>query len=127
MTAYISQLTLPESIFNNAPASIALPIALGTAVGYSTRRKLSLLYRKIFNKNNLTHNHPADDIEKDYYSMKQPPLRPPASVFGPVWTTLYGMMGYAAYRAVHYGTSPLNTAVSPPKFSLTHQTNTPPP
>lgn len=32
--------------------------------------------------------------------MKQPPLRPPAKVFGPVWTVLYGLMGYAAHRAI---------------------------
>lgn len=32
--------------------------------------------------------------------MKQPPLRPPPQVFGPVWTLLYGLMGYAAHRAI---------------------------
>lgn len=25
-----------------------------------------------------------------------------------MWTALYGLMGYAAYRAVHHGTSPLS-------------------
>lgn len=42
MTTYIPQLTLPEAIFNSMPASILLPIALGTAVGYSTRRESML-------------------------------------------------------------------------------------
>lgn len=32
-------------------------------------------------------------------AIKQPPLRPPPYVFGPVWTVLYGMMGYASHRA----------------------------
>ncbi|KAM7207062.1 putative translocator protein [Rhypophila sp. PSN 637] len=91
MTTYIPQLTLPEAIFNSLPASILLPIALGSAVGYSTRPKEGGTHRQ-------------------YDSLRQPPLRPPPWVFGPVWTTLYGMMGYAAYRAVHFGTSPLNSA-----------------
>lgn len=38
MTAYIPSLTLPSFIFENAAASILLPIAAGTAVGFSTRR-----------------------------------------------------------------------------------------
>jgi len=38
MTTYIPALTLPEAIFNNPVASVLFPIALGTAVGYSTRR-----------------------------------------------------------------------------------------
>lgn len=39
MTTYHPSLTLPTSIFLNPAASILLPIALGTAVGYSTRRE----------------------------------------------------------------------------------------
>lgn len=39
MTTYIPSLTLPEAVFNNLPASVLLPVALGTAVGFSTRRK----------------------------------------------------------------------------------------
>jgi len=41
-------------------------------------------------------------------SLKQPPFRPPPWVFGPAWTTLYGLMGYAAHRAWTTGTSSLN-------------------
>lgn len=42
-------------------------------------------------------------------TLKQPPFRPPPWVFGPAWTTLYGLMGYAAYRAWTTGTSPLSS------------------
>lgn len=39
MTTFIPALTLPHQVFENAAASILLPIALGTAVGYSSRRE----------------------------------------------------------------------------------------
>ncbi len=41
-------------------------------------------------------------------ALKQPPLRPPPAVFGPVWTALYGCIGYAAYRAWTTGMASLN-------------------
>lgn len=41
MTTYIPSITIPTSVFLNPAASILLPVALGTAVGYSTRRKPS--------------------------------------------------------------------------------------
>ncbi|KAK4230615.1 putative translocator protein [Podospora fimiseda] len=88
MTTYLPQLTLPESVFQSLPTSILVPIALGTAVGYSTR--------------------PKDGIPRKYLSLKQPPLRPPPWVFGPTWTILYGLMGYAAHRAYFLGTSPFS-------------------
>ena len=39
MTTFIPSITIPAAIFANPAASILLPIALGTAVGYSCRRK----------------------------------------------------------------------------------------
>ena len=76
--SYIPSITLPAKVFELPAASILLPVALGTAVGYSTRPK---------------------QTQATYRSIKQPPLRPPPQVFGPVWTALYGLMGYAAHRA----------------------------
>ncbi|EMR69916.1 putative translocator protein [Eutypa lata UCREL1] len=79
MTTYIPQFALPHQVFASAPASILLPVTLGAAVGYSTRPK---------------------QTTTTYNLMQQPPLRPPPSIFGPVWTLLYGLTGYAAHHAI---------------------------
>lgn len=42
-------------------------------------------------------------------ALKQPPFRPPPQAFGPVWTILYGLMGYAAHRAYSTGMHPLSS------------------
>lgn len=73
MTTYISSLTLPAFIFEQPAASILLPIAAGSAIGYSLSPK---------------------ETQASYKALRQPPLRPPGWVFGPVWTFLYGAMGY---------------------------------
>lgn len=39
----------------------------------------------------------------DYKVMNQPPLSPPGWVFPVVWTVLYLLMGYAAYRVLQSG------------------------
>ncbi|KAK3310010.1 TspO/MBR family-domain-containing protein [Chaetomium strumarium] len=102
MTTYIPSLTLPEAVFNNLPGSILLPVVLGTAVGFSTRRTSP--------RHDLTTApFAADSSHRESVTLKHPPLRPPAGVFGPVWTTLYGMMGYAAYRAVNPGNLAVNS------------------
>ncbi|KAI0117187.1 TspO/MBR-related protein [Daldinia grandis] len=86
MTAYIPRLNaIPYDVFANPAASILLPIVLGTTVGFSSRPK---------------------QTQATYAAMKQPPLRPPPQVFGPVWTVLYGLMGYAAHRVVIRHPSP---------------------
>ncbi|KAG9231174.1 putative translocator protein like protein [Amylocarpus encephaloides] len=89
MTSFIPAITIPASVFANPAASILLPIALGTAVGYSCRPK---------------------ETQKTYLALKQPPFRPPPEVFGPAWTLLYGLMGYSAYRAYSTGMNPFASA-----------------
>jgi len=88
MTTYIPSITLPYMVFENPAASILLPIALGSAVGYSTQPK---------------------QTQKTYLALKQPPYRPPPEVFAPAWTVMYGLMGFAAYRACSVGLSPLQS------------------
>ncbi|KAI3329025.1 TspO/MBR-related protein [Xylariaceae sp. AK1471] len=92
MTTYIPKINIiPYNVFASPSASILLPIALGTAVGYSTRPK---------------------STKETYTAMKQPPLRPPPWVFGPAWTVLYSLMGYAAHRAVTRASLPVYSSVS---------------
>ncbi|KAL8785447.1 MAG: hypothetical protein Q9213_003377 [Squamulea squamosa] len=87
MTTYVPSITLPEAIFANPAASILLPIGLGLGVGFSVSPK---------------------ETQKTYCAVKQPPYKPPAQVFGPAWTMLYALMGYAAHRAWTTGTASLN-------------------
>jgi len=94
--AYVPGITLPSQIFNTPAASILLPITLGSAVGWSIR---------------------PTDSQKTYLALKQPPYRPPLQVFGPVWTILYGLMGYSAHRAWATGMASLD----PSKVDLTRR------
>ncbi|KAF2756655.1 TspO/MBR-related protein [Pseudovirgaria hyperparasitica] len=87
MTSHIPSMTLPRFVFEAPAASILLPVALGTAIGYSTRPKRT---------------------KATYATLKNPPGNPPAWVFGPTWTGLYAMMGYSAYRAWNIGMSSMN-------------------
>ncbi|PSN63391.1 hypothetical protein BS50DRAFT_612585 [Corynespora cassiicola Philippines] len=84
MTTYIPSLTFPKIAFEQPAIAVLLPVVCGAGIGYSTR---------------------PDKTQKTYRALKQPPLHPPAWVFGPVWTTLYAAMGYTAYRAWSIGTS----------------------
>jgi benzodiazapine receptor len=43
MTAYIPSLTLPTFLFENPAAAILLPVACGTAIGFSISRTPTLL------------------------------------------------------------------------------------
>jgi benzodiazapine receptor len=83
MTTYLPSITIPTAVFQNTAASILLPVTLGLAVGYTT----------------------GSQTQKTYLSLRQPPMRPPPWLFGPVWTVLYGLMGYAAHRATTAGLS----------------------
>ncbi|MCJ1481859.1 hypothetical protein MMC06_002018 [Schaereria dolodes] len=96
MTAYIPSITLPGQIFSQPAASILLPILAGTSIGFYVRPK---------------------ETQRTYLAIKQPPYRPPPQVFGPVWTVLYGLMGFSAYRAWTTGMASFN----PQTVELTKQ------
>lgn len=46
-------------------------------------------------------NITATETQKTYLAMKQPPLHPPAWVFGPVWTILYGYISVTLVSEYH--------------------------
>lgn len=68
---------------------VGLPIGLGSLVGFMT------------NTNSAW-----------FASLKQPPGNPPSWVFGPVWTVLYGLMGYASHLVVQVRDNNLNAVTS---------------
>lgn len=108
MTSYIPSLTLPSQVFAEPAVSILLPIVLGSGIGYVVSRKLVA----VNSAHTLTHctclHSARQKSQNKYLALKQPPYRPSPKIFGPVWTTLYGLMGYSAYRAWTIGTASLN-------------------
>lgn len=109
MTSYIPSITLPGQLFAEPALSILFPIVVGTGVGYAVSRKCISVDTAHMPTDGPCHR-PArkTKVQKKYLALKQPPYRPPPQVFGPVWTTLYGLMGYSAYRAWTIGTASLN-------------------
>ncbi|KAF9884132.1 hypothetical protein FE257_002253 [Aspergillus nanangensis] len=73
---------LPQELFASPILSVLTPITTGSLVGYLVNRR---------------------GTKKTYKSLKQPPFYPPAWLFAPAWTMLYGMMGYAAHHATMTG------------------------
>lgn len=45
----------------------------------------------------------ADGVRDWYPTLAKPPITPPNWLFGPVWTALYLLMGYAAWRVWRRG------------------------
>ncbi|KAK8858790.1 hypothetical protein IAR55_003020 [Kwoniella newhampshirensis] len=73
---------LPEVLFDvarNPFLAVGLPIGLGALSGYVTGQSTKSNWFK---------------------TLTPPPGNPPREAFGPVWTILYGLMGYASHLTV---------------------------
>ena len=68
--------------FGKLALSLGIPLGLGALVGILTRGS------------------------QGYAQLAQPPLSPPGWLFPVVWTILYALMGYAAYRVWTSGKDP---------------------
>ncbi|KAL4895906.1 TspO/MBR-related protein [Aspergillus ambiguus] len=76
---------LPQTLFTSPVLSVAAPITAGSLVGYLVNR--------------------GRGTKETYKSLRKPPYYPPSWLFAPVWTVLYGMMGFAAHHATITGFS----------------------
>lgn len=62
--------------------------------------------------NSLTNTyHAGTNTKETYHKLHQPPFSPPAWLFGPAWTLLYGLMGYASHHATSLASQSLLPAV----------------
>lgn len=111
MTSHIPSLTLPGQLFAEPAVSILLPVVLGSGIGYAVSRKSIHVDTAHIHTHCACHHPARQDTQRRYLALKQPPYRPSPKVFGPVWTTLYGLMGYSAYRAWTIGTASLNPQI----------------
>lgn len=111
--SYIPSLTLPSFIFRSPALSILLPVTLGVGQGLLSQPGGAKPKNTSAppNPQRRTYYPSKDDVELKYEAMKQPPLRPPPWVFGPVWTILYILMGYGAHTAWMNGMASMNPRV----------------
>ncbi|KIW21299.1 hypothetical protein PV08_01879 [Exophiala spinifera] len=107
--SYIPGLTLPSSVFSNAPISILLPLGLGLGSGLISQP--GRMRPKTFSDPSAQARGKFRTTEEQYKALKQPPFRPPPYVFAPAWSMLYLMMGYAAHKAWTTGMSSLSPRV----------------
>ncbi|KAJ9615011.1 hypothetical protein H2200_001085 [Cladophialophora chaetospira] len=105
--AYVPGLTLPTSVFSNAPVSILLPLGLGLSAGFISQPGNRLRPKK-FSDPAAKERGTFRTTQEQYLALKQPPFRPPPWVFAPAWSTLYLLMGYAAHRVWTTGMASLN-------------------
>jgi benzodiazapine receptor len=77
--SFLDSFQLPRVFFDNPYVAACFPVAVGSAIGFFT----------------------SADTKSQYGVLRQPVGKPPAWLFGPVWTTLYLGMGIASHLARH--------------------------
>ncbi|KAJ5683542.1 hypothetical protein N7462_006707 [Penicillium macrosclerotiorum] len=90
---------LPQAIFDSPLLAIATPIAGGSLVALLTNHRY------------YPGNRDASKTQETYRQLRQPPFNPPGWLFGPAWTLLYGLMGYASHHAAVTAAASLSLAV----------------
>lgn len=104
---------LPQVMFTSPLLAVATPIVTGSAVGLLTNRECLSPAAIGEDMISLTMMAPGtgQQTKDTYHQLRQPPFNPPGWLFGPVWTVLYGMMGYAAHHATMTATRSFSLAV----------------
>lgn len=77
LSSVAAQLRLPAVFFENPYLAVCFPVACGGLIGYRSGTRAKEVYGEL----------------------RQPPGKPPARLFGPVWTAIYGLTGLASHLA----------------------------
>lgn len=95
LAAFSHHFQLPAVFFQNPYIAVSFPVICGGLIGYRSGTKAKQVYGR---HPMISPGYVSDDVPGD---LKQPPGKPPAALFGPVWTAIYGLTGFASYLARH--------------------------